>query len=128
MRRNTEIIIDDGTPTPIQQKGDGIKSLTALAILNIPARVDRVSVVAIEEPESHLHPESARQLYDTIMSLSQTHQIVLTTHSPLFVNRTNLKENIIVNDGKATPVKKIKEIRDVWEFIYLIILQMQSML
>lgn len=115
MRRNTEIIIDDGTPTPIQQKGDGIKSLTALAILNIPARVDRVSVVAIEEPESHLHPESARQLYDTIMSLSQTHQIVLTTHSPLFVNRTNLKENIIVNDGKATPVKKIKEIRDVLE-------------
>lgn len=113
MRRNTEIIIDDGTPTPIQQKGDGIKSLTALAILNIPARVDRVSVVAIEEPESHLHPESARQLYDTIMSLSQTHQIVLTTHSPLFVNRTNLKENIIVNDGKTTPVKKIKEIRDV---------------
>lgn len=113
MRRNTEIIIDDGTPTPIQQKGDGIKSLTALAILNIPARVDRVSVVAIEEPESHLHPESARQLYDTIMSLSQTHQIVLATHSPLFVNRTNLKENIIVNDGKATPVKKIKEIRDV---------------
>ena len=113
MRRNTEIIIDDGTPTPIQQKVDGIKSLTALAILNIPARVDRVSVVAIEEPESHLHPESARQLYDTIMSLSQTHQIVLTTHSPLFVNRTNLKENIIVNDGKATPVKKIKEIRDV---------------
>lgn len=113
MRRNTEIIIDDGTQTPIQQKGDGIKSLTALAILNIPARVDRVSVVAIEEPESHLHPESARQLYDTIMSLSQTHQIVLTTHSPLFVNRTNLKENIIVNDGKATPVKKIKEIRDV---------------
>lgn len=113
MRSNTEIIIDDGTPTPIQQKGDGIKSLTALAILNIPARVDRVSVVAIEEPESHLHPESARQLYDTIMSLSQTHQIVLTTHSPLFVNRTNLKENIIVNDGKATPVKKIKEIRDV---------------
>lgn len=113
MRRNPEVIIDDGTPTPIQQKGDGIKSLTALAILNIPARVDRVSVVAIEEPESHLHPESARQLYDTIMSLSQTHQIVLTTHSPLFVNRTNLKENIIVNDGKATPVKKIKEIRDV---------------
>ncbi len=113
LRSNTEIIIDDGTPTPIQQKGDGIKSLTALAMLNIPARADRVSVVAIEEPESHLHPESARQLYETIMALSESHQVVLTTHSPLFVNRTNLKENIIVNDGKATPVKKIKEIREV---------------
>ena len=113
LRRNTEIIIDDGTPTPIQQKGDGIKSLTALAMLNIPAQEDRVSVLAIEEPESHLHPESARQLYDTIMVLAETHQVVLTTHSPLFVNRVNLSENIIVNDGKATPVKKIKEIRDV---------------
>lgn len=73
---------------------------------------DKVSVIAIEEPESHLHPESARQLYETILSLSENHQVVLTTHSPLFVNRTNLRENIIVSSGKATPVKKIKEIRD----------------
>lgn len=113
LKHNTEIIIDDGTPTPIQQKGDGIKSLTALAMLNIPAHSDRVSVIAIEEPESHLHPESARQLYDTIMTLAETHQVVLTTHSPLFINRTNLRENIIVNEGKATPVKRIQEIRDV---------------
>lgn len=113
LRRNTEVIIDDGTPTPIQQKGDGIKSLTALAMLNIPNETDCVSVIAIEEPESHLHPESARQLYSTILSLAETHQVVLTTHSPLFVNRINLKENIIVDAGKAIPVKKIKEIRDV---------------
>lgn len=113
LRRNTEIIIDDGTPTPIQQKGDGVKSLTALAMLNIPARADRISVVAIEEPESHLHPESARQLHNTIMTLSETHQVVLTTHSPLFVNRNSLSENIIVDGGKANPVKRIKEIRDV---------------
>lgn len=113
LRRNIEVIVNDGTPTPIQQKGDGVKSLTALAMLNINAQEDRVSVVAIEEPESHLHPESARQLYETIVALSQNHQVVLTTHSPLFVNRTNLIENIIVDNGKATPVKRIKEIRDV---------------
>lgn len=113
LRRNIEVIIDDGTPTPIQQKGDGIKSLTALAMLNIPNNENRVSVIAIEEPESHLHPESARQLYDTIVALSGNHQIVLTTHSPLFVNRTSLNENIIVSSGKATPVKRIKDIRDV---------------
>lgn len=112
-RRSADIIIDDGTPTPLQQKGDGIKSLTALAMLNIPASRNRVSVIAIEEPESHLHPESARQLYETINVLSVNHQVVLTTHSPLFVNRSNLKENIIVDSGKATPVKKIKDIRDV---------------
>lgn len=112
-RYNAEIIVDDGTPTPIQQKGDGIKSLTALALLNISSRADRVSVIAIEEPESHLHPESARQLYNTIAALAENHQVVLTTHSPLFVNRTNLKDNIIVDAGKAKPVQKIKEIRDI---------------
>lgn len=113
LRRSANVIIDDGTPTPLQQKGDGIKSLTALAMLNSQTSRDRVSVIAIEEPESHLHPESARQLYETINALSVNHQVVLTTHSPLFVNRANLKENIIVDSGKATPVKKIKEIRDV---------------
>lgn len=113
LRRNIEVIVNDGTPTPIQQKGDGVKSLTALAMLNSNGPEDRVSVVAIEEPESHLHPESARQLNDTIVSLSKNHQVVLTTHSPIFVNRTSLKENIIVDNGKATPVKRIKEIRDV---------------
>ena len=113
LRRNTEIIIDDGVPTPINQKGDGIKSLMALAMLNMTSRTNRVSVIAIEEPESHLHPESARQLYETIMKLSEGHQVVLTTHSPIFVNRNNLNENIIVDQGKANPVKRIKEIREV---------------
>lgn len=112
-RRSANVIINDGTPTPLQQKGDGIKSLTALAMLNIPTSRNRVSVIAIEEPESHLHPESARQLYETINALSRNHQVVLTTHSPLFVNRLNLSENIIVDSGRATPVKKIREIRDV---------------
>lgn len=113
LRRNIEVIINDGTPTSIQLKGDGVKSLTALAMLNLTNRTDRVSVIAIEEPESHLHPESARQLFKTISSLAENHQVILTTHSPLFVNRINIKENIIVNDGNAIPVKKIKEIRDI---------------
>ena len=47
LRRNAEVIVDDGTAISIKQKGDGIKSLTALAMLNIAERTDRVSVVAI---------------------------------------------------------------------------------
>ena len=112
-RRNIEVVIDDGTLTPIQLKGNGIKSLIALAMLNITNQSGRMSIVAIEEPESHLHPEGARQLYKTILSLSENHQVILTTHSPLFINRLDLQENIIVNAGKAVLVKKIKEIRNI---------------
>lgn len=113
LRRNIEVMMDDGTLTAIQCKGDGIKSLTALAMLNISIISDKVSVIAIEEPESHLHPEAARQLYKTISALSENYQVILTTHSPLFVNRIKLQENIIVDRGKAIPVKRIKEIREV---------------
>jgi len=113
LRRDIEVVVDDSVPTPLELKGDGIKSLTALAMLNIPRQTNQASIIAIEEPESHLHPESARQLYQTIVSLSKNHQVILTTHSPLFINRTSLEENIIVNQGKAIPAKRIKEIREV---------------
>lgn len=113
LRRNIEVMINDGAPTPLQLKGDGIKSLTALAMLNIENQEGQVSIIAIEEPESHLHPESARQLHQTITALSTSHQVILTTHSPLFINRTTLNENIIVASGKATPAKRIAEIRNV---------------
>jgi len=110
--RDIDIIIDDGVPTSIESKGDGIKSLTALALLNNSNNPDKMSVIAIEEPEAHLHPEAARQLYQTILSLSEKYQVVLTTHSPLFINRSTLQDNIIVDKGKAAPVKRIKEIRE----------------
>lgn len=112
LRRNTKVIIDDGNATAIELKGDGIKSLTALAMLNLKSIKDKSSVIAIEEPESHLHSGAMHQIYNTIQELSINNQIVITTHSPLFVNRINLKNNIIVQSGKATPVKHIKEIRE----------------
>lgn len=113
LRRNIELVIDDGTPTLIQQKGDGIKSLTALAMLNIFKQSSKSLLIAIEEPESHLHPESARQLFSTIQVLAEQHQVILTTHSPLFINRLCIQENIIVYKGNATVVKRVSEIRDV---------------
>ncbi len=45
------------------------KSITAIAMLNMSHSDNRVPVIAIEEPESHLHPGSARQLFQTISTL-----------------------------------------------------------
>lgn len=112
LRHDFEIVIDDGTPTSIQLKGDGIKSLAALAILNIPGQNTKNSLIAIEEPESHLHPDAARQLYETISELSHNYQVILTTHSPIFVNRSDIGSNIVVDSGRATPAKSVQEIRD----------------
>ena len=112
LRRDINVVIDDGTPTNLEFKGDGVKSLAALGLLkNLNAR-SGASILAIEEPESHLHPAAIHQVSDIIQSIAQTSQVILTTHNPLFVDRANVKSNIIVTDGGANPAKSIAAIRD----------------
>jgi putative ATP-dependent endonuclease of the OLD family len=85
MYRDIDITIDDGCLTSLDAKGDGVKSLVAMAMLSLESRNNLTSVVAIEEPESHLHPYAARKLLKTIEIIGRSKQVILTTHSPLFI-------------------------------------------
>ena len=111
-RRDFDIIVDDGTPTSLSFKGDGVKSLAALGLLKGRIKKDGASIIAIEEPESHLHPGAIHQLNEVIKSLAVENQVILTTHNPLFVDRNNISSNIIVERGKALPAKNTKQIRE----------------
>lgn len=113
LRQDVSIIVDDGTPTSIEHKGDGVKSLAALGLLKNAHTKSEFSVLAIEEPESHLHPSAINQVNDIIRSISAQSQVILTTHNPLFVDRLNVSSNIIIADGDAKPAKTIASIRDV---------------
>ena len=115
LRRSVSVVVDDGTPTSIEFKGDGVKSLAALGLLKNSNRGSSggASIIAIEEPESHLHPGAIHQVNDIIRSLAGQTQVLITTHNPLFVDRSNVAANIIVSDGGAKPAKSIKSIRDV---------------
>ncbi len=108
-----DILIDDGELTNISYKGDGIKSLVTLAVLKERSNNKGASVIAIEEPESHLHSGAIHSLIDVINSLSEHNQIIISTHNPLFVRQNNLKTNIIKNSGTAHPAKNIVEIRNI---------------
>ncbi|MHC4884594.1 MAG: ATP-dependent nuclease [Planctomycetota bacterium] len=112
LRKDFEIIIDDGTPTSLLYKGDGIKSLAALGLLKHRRTSYGASIIAIEEPESHLHPAAIHQVNRVIQELGENSQVVLTTHNPCFVDRQDIKSNIIVDSGKATPAKSVEQIRD----------------
>ena len=112
LRKEFNVIIDDGTPTNIEFKGDGVKSLAALALLKNRYLEGSSSIVAIEEPESHLHPAAIHQLTEIIASLASTSQVIITTHNPSFVDRQHLKSNVIIDNGKVYPAKSIKAIRE----------------
>ena len=115
LRRSSEIMVDDGALTGLQYKGDGVQSLAALGIMRHVS--DRRSsgnnlIIAIEEPESHLHPNAVHSLREVVQELADKHQIVVTTHCPLFVDRAAVHSNIIVNNRKAKPARNIEEIRE----------------
>ena len=109
-----ELIIDDGTATSPESKGDGVKSLTAISLMRASRAASRAGslVAAIEEPESHLHPGAIRQLANVLQEMSREQQVIITTHSPLLVTRQRPSSNIIVSQSAARPASSIKEVRD----------------
>lgn len=116
LRREYQIIVDDGTPTPLERKGDGVQSLAALSLMrqSFESGVSgRQLILAIEEPESHLHPKAIHQLKSVIADIAKQHQVIMTTHCPLFVDRTSIRSNILVHGNKALPAKEVKQIRDI---------------
>lgn len=116
IRRRQEYIfmINDGEKTNLRNKGDGVKSLVAMSLLkNKKTLPNTASVIAIEEPESHLHPSAIDALRKTILALSRQSQVVLTTHNPQFVNRNVIDSNIIVESGNAVKADNIRQIREV---------------
>ena len=111
-KRDFEVIVDDGTPTNIEFKGDGVKSLATLGLLKNKDIKEGASIIAIEEPESHLHPAAIHQLNDIICSLREKNQVIVTTHNPLFVDRMQIKSNVIIENGKVMAAKNIRQIRE----------------
>jgi predicted ATP-dependent endonuclease of OLD family len=115
MSQSVRVYIDDGTETELAFKGDGVKSLAAISLLrHVRQRGigSRAQVLAIEEPESHLHPQAVHRLRVVMQEIAKTHQVILTTHSPVLVDRRYPERNIIVQRGKAFAAKHIRQVRE----------------
>jgi hypothetical protein len=115
LARSFEIIVDDGLATSLERKGDGVQSLVALGLLKYMSERSasgKSLILAIEEPESHLHPGAVHALRRVLGEISNHNQVVLTTHSPVFVNRTQIAANILVATNKAAPARSTPELRE----------------
>jgi hypothetical protein len=113
--RAVDILIDDGQFTPLKNKGDGVISLVGMALL---ARLRESSgasfntVLAIEEPESHLHPKAIHSIREVLDNIGDDYQVIVTTHSPVLVDRLNMSANVIVENSKARIARDVSEIRE----------------
>ena len=91
---------------PSVSVGDGIRQVF-LNILNL--HLNENKILGIEEPEIHLHPEKQREVFNFLKEKSKDNQIIITTHSPIFVTKDITTYLVSIdNSSKETLIKQIE--------------------
>lgn len=114
MARDIGVHIDDGVDTHLSLKGDGVKSLVAIALSRhlVQSGIGNQSLIfALEEPESHLHPGAVHTLRGVLRDIADTQQTIITTHSSVLIDREKPESNIIVERGTAAPARGLRDVR-----------------
>lgn len=95
---------------PIPYTGGGDQEILTLTFM---LRHEKAAIFAIEEPETHLHPHLARIFFNTLKKVSQRKQVLITTHSPIFLDLANLENCWICRkENRETKVYKIEGAKD----------------
>lgn len=107
------LYINDGVETPLELKGDGIKSLAAIALISADSQNNNSnSVFCIEEPESHLHADAIYGIKKILKETSETSQVIIATHSALLIDKEHVSNNIIVSEKGVHHAKTVLEIKE----------------
>jgi len=82
----------------IENRGAGTQNNLIIALFRLIAnmRVGEYFIFAMEEPENSLHPKAQRQLLAVLQDISQESQVIVTTHSPVFLERSKFENNILL--------------------------------
>ena len=99
---------------PLRRQGQGIQSLSVIFLFQAFVEhlvrelyeQDSEPVLALEEPETHLHPQAARTLWAHVRDLPG--QKIVTTHSPYFVQHVPFRDLRLVRlTREGTQVKSL---------------------
>lgn len=95
---------------PLSYIGGGDQELLALTFT---LRQEKAHLLVIEEPETHLHPYLSRRFFSILNDVSKRKQIIITTHSPIFVDLVNLNNSwIFRRENRETKVYRIERVED----------------
>lgn len=118
-RRSTVPLIDhleitDEVITSSTEKGEGLQSLIAIGLIQEATRHlgnHKAYILAIDEPEAHLHPDAVRIISNTLRELAQKQQVIVATHSPILVGQTRSHTNVLIQNSKAETHPTLEKIR-----------------
>ena len=115
LQSGVHVELDDGLPTSIEEKGNGLQRSLIFALMRVWAEIshsdeknldneirERSIMFAFEEPELFLHPQISRVTYQALRKLSSTYQILLCTHSAHFVNLEDYRDIVVIRKLNQT--------------------------
>lgn len=100
---------------PLSHHGQGMQSLAVLflfqayidVLLKPNFKPETEAILALEEPETHLHPQAVRALSANMNELKS--QKVISSHSPFFIQEIPLPQiRLLRRDGAASKVLYVK--------------------
>ena len=96
------------------QRSDGFRRLVSFLLL-ISTELDTkqyldTPLILIDEPETGLHPSSAKDLKYKLIKLGKTNTVIYATHSISMIDTENIQNNLIVEkNNENTTIKEAKE-------------------
>jgi len=82
---------------PLNQLGSGYEMIFSLIYsYYLSKKGNKKLIVLIDEPELHLHPKLQSDFVELLLEFSKDSQIILTTHSPLFIKQSMSNSNVQV--------------------------------
>ena len=112
----SEIVIaikDSKNSFDFQQRSDGYRRFISFLLL-INTEINKTQghnpLILIDEPETGLHPSSAKYLKGKLIELGQDNLVVYATHSISMIDSENIENNLIVTrNGENTTIETVKE-------------------
>lgn len=107
---------DEGN-IPLSSRGDGFRRITMMSYFEMLAEEncgDKNIIYGFEEPETFLHPETQKRLYNNLVLMTDNgYQVFVTTHSPNIVAETTIENIIFINKIDNNYIVKQKEEIDI---------------
>jgi len=113
---NVSFSTQGGQTFPLTRHGMGTRSLASLLVFRAYAiwRSNQAaigdtpihSLLALEEPEAHLHPQAQRSMFGQVKSIPG--QRIVSTHSPYLASQAHIKElRLFSKHGGSTTVSQL---------------------
>lgn len=104
----TQVLVKEGDLGLLPSEvGGGEQSIMGLVFETMEAN----SVIAVEEPENHLHPRLQSLLLSYLRGLAEATQVLVSTHSAIFASKLDVGSVFVVSrdEGGRTQAESVNE-------------------